>query len=136
MNWILVVLLSIIILEAVYEGLAHRGKKFISGLIEGLSHAVVLFGIVGLSASPIWYLIYLLYRYVIFDLVYNPVAGNKVDYVGNTKLYDKVLNWVLDKLESIKVGKAGMTPFPRMPVLFITKILAAWAAIGLTIRHF
>jgi len=133
---ILIVLLLIIILEAVYEALRDRGKKLPSGILEGLSHAIMLVGIISLQTSPIWYLIYILYRYAIFDFVYNSMVGKDPLYLGNTKLYDKALNWILDKIEKIKTGKDKKIMFPRWAVLFMSKILAMWSAAGLSIRYF
>ena len=120
---ILIVLISLIILEAVHEGLYDRGLKRWSDLPESLFLIVIIYGVVFIQAEWIWILIYILYRYSFFDAIYNLCAGNNILYTGETKFYGRTLNAIFNK-----IGKM----FPKPHVLFITKLMSLTTAVGLT----
>ena len=122
---IFIILISLIILEAIYEAIRDNGNKTPSGVVEWFFLAVMLVGTIELDADRIWYLIYVLYRYALFATLYNLIRKLRWDYLGSTKIYDNVLTWIF-----IKIGKM----FPKPHVLFITKLISLTAAVGLTWR--
>jgi len=108
MIFLLVTLLFV--LEAIYEALYDRNHKTISGYIEFFYKSLVLSGLFlwlyGYSFSffeirqdnLIMFLVgVILYRYMIFDPIYNLVRGNRLFYIGTTKTYDRLLRKFLKK---------------------------------------
>ena len=89
-------------LEAISEGLYDRGSKLLSGIIEFVKTALIVLicvlwfkGIVYYTTDKdFWSLIisFVLVRYFMFDWVYNIFRGvNSMFFIGNTKLFDKLL---------------------------------------------
>jgi len=88
-------------LEAIADGLYDKGKKTISSIVEFINKLVaigttayVTYGVVvGSINIPVWKLIagFVFIRFLIFDTIYNLTRGLPWNYVGSTKLYDKVL---------------------------------------------
>jgi len=103
MNWtILILALFLIVCEAVFEGLSIRGKHLASELIELVYRAVltlVLFAwvtgiksIINIDVQFIRVIIgYVFLRFSIFDPIWNLAAGQPINFVGSTKLFDKFL---------------------------------------------
>ena len=100
----LLLALGLIIFEAVYESLAHRGAKAVAGILEFFYRAGVAFIIfswstgyfdAGVYNPNFWYILfgYVMVRFAIFDVVYNLICKNPVFYIGNTKIYDKGFAW-------------------------------------------
>jgi hypothetical protein len=110
----------LIYFEAVYEGLKTRGKHIASEFVE-LTYLIIITASVLMWASGIRFIFasdhllwktfagYLLLRFAIFDTIWNISAGQKWNYIGNTKLYDKFLaktgswGWFV-KIVSLIVG--------------------------------
>ena len=122
---ILIIVLALIILEAVHEALRDKGNKTSGGIVEWFFLIAILYGLIEVHAGRIWYLIYILYRFAIFGVLYNAIRNLALDYLGTTKLYDRVLTWFFDKV-------AKFAPKPHL--LFMAKLIALFAAIALTIR--
>ena len=122
---ILIILISLIVLEAIFEAVRDNGNKTASGVVEWFYLAVVVIGLIEISAPRIWYLIYVLYRYALFGILYNAIRKLRFDYLGTTKIYDRVLTWIFSK-----IGKFA----PKPHILFMTKLIALFAAVALTIR--
>jgi len=122
---ILIICLALIILEAIHEALRDSGSKTSAGIVEWFFLIAILYGLIEINAGRIWFLIYILYRYAIFGVLYNAIRKLKLDYLGSTKIYDRVLTWIFEK-----IGKFA----PRPHVLFMTKIIALFSAIVLTWR--
>lgn len=108
MIFLLVTLLFV--LEAIYEALYDRNHKTISGYIEFFYKSLVLSGLFlwlyGYSFSffeirqdsiTMFLIGVILYRYMIFDPIYNLVRGNRLFYIGTTKTYDRLLRKFLKK---------------------------------------
>ena len=104
----LLLALFLILFEAVPEGLADRGKKALAGVLESIYLAVIttalfayICGIQPLfyTATPLYVLIigYVFVRFALFDIFYNAARGINLLYVGNTKLSDRILNWIVIK---------------------------------------
>lgn len=100
----LLVALFLILCEAIYEGLADRGHKLIAGIIEFVYRTFVTLAIFALFSGiklfennypDYWYIVtgFVLVRFALFDLTYNLIRQNPVFYIGDTKLYDKILGW-------------------------------------------
>lgn len=96
------------VLEALYEALYDRGIKTVSGYIELLYKTITLSGLflwlygynLGFleirQDNLIMFLVgVVLYRYMIFDPIYNFVRGNSLFYIGTTKTYDRLLRKLL-----------------------------------------
>lgn len=123
----IVAALFLIIFEAVYEGLRDRGKKTIAGVIEFIYLSVItLIVYAWLSGylifhvnNPLFILTiggYVLVRYALFDPVYNKCRGNDLWYIGNTKIYDKLLGWFF---RWTKFPKEDFLPWTRLIALAI-----------------
>ena len=105
----LLVALFLIIFEAVSEGLYDRQKKTIAGVIEFIYRAVVTLIIfawltnywnIDTVATDYWITVvgYVMLRFAIFDVIYSLARGNTgIFYIGNTKLYERALVWLLNK---------------------------------------
>ena len=109
----------LIILDALKDSFYDRGNKLIAGIIDMVYLGMMICGVVMLSGAWLWILIYVLLRYAIFDLVYNLIRGLPVFYIGTTKPIDKLIR---------KVFHENSIHF-----LFMTKLMALTAAIGLMI---
>lgn len=104
---LLLISLALILLEAIYEGLADRGQKTIAGALEFLYRAATLTAVYAWFAGfmPIVTVAYfgyaiagfILLRFAIFDFAYNLTVGLPMFYVGSTKVYDKAMTWFLEK---------------------------------------
>lgn len=106
---LLAIILFLTVLEAVHEGLTLRYKILgnIPGWIPGIVEAIKLAGIVvlipliiyftnnGWEIVSLWQYVlgWVLIRYAIFDPTHNLVAGLPIFYVGNTKLYDRLMQF-------------------------------------------
>ena len=102
MNWTIIIALFLIVFEAIYEGLAIKGKNLVSEVVEFVYRAVltlVLFawvtGIKSIINADVQFIRiiigYVLLRFSIFDVIWNLAAGQPINFVGNTKLFDKFL---------------------------------------------
>ena len=104
---IFIVITWLIFSEAIYEGLKANKLHIASEIIEFIYHAILYFIVIGflcgiIPARPVnkefvYVLIgAVLYRYAIFDFVYNISSGaDDLFYIGNTKLFDKLFSWFL-----------------------------------------
>lgn len=105
---ILLTALIIILFEAIAEGLVKRHSEAISAIIFKGRMQVLILAILFLtwlaiavridSYYPVIKLIvgYILFRYALFDVLFNVSAGLGINYIGKTKPYDKVLSWIRD----------------------------------------
>ena len=104
----LLLALFLIAFEAIPEGLADRGKKALAGVLEFVYLAVITIALFAyISAiqplictdTPLYILIigYVFVRFAVFDLFYNAARGIHLLSTGNTKLSDRVLNWIVIK---------------------------------------
>jgi hypothetical protein len=122
---IFIVITWLIFSEAIYEGLKANKLHIASEIIEFIYHTILYFIVIGflcgiIPARPVnkefvYVLIgAVLYRYAIFDFVYNISSGaDDLFYIGNTKLFDKLFSWFFTK-----------TKFPKASFLFITRFIA------------
>ena len=111
----------LIALEALYEGLALAGHSLASGITEGIYLAGVTVGLFAFITGqlvvdyrPMARILigYILLRYALFDLIHNQAAELQLDYIGDTKLFDKGLLWIK--------GMWGMGP------IWLTRAIAAF----------
>lgn len=118
--------LFLIVIKATYDGLALRGMKTLAGAIEfvywGAIITVLYMVLGGLSFNRemdniIYHLIgFMLLRYALFDFLFNLCADLDIFYIGNTKLFDKVLNWFF---KTTRIPKGHFLVFTRAIALFI-----------------
>ena len=131
----LLIALFLILFEAMPEGLYDRGKKTIVGLTEFAYRAVVTLIIFAWATGWIVFyphpegfldtiIGYVLFRFALFDFVYNAFAGNNLFYIGTTKIYDKFFGWFFK-----------LTKFPEESFLFITKLIALLIGIVWLLRY-
>jgi len=88
-------------LDAISDALYDEGHKLLSGISEFILKAGIVLicllwfkGIVYFSTDKeFWSLVisFILVRYFIFDAIYNRMRGLNIFYIGNTKIYDKIL---------------------------------------------
>ena len=98
----LLIALFLILFEACYEGFGLRKWNTISEIMEDiyiLVIAYVLFsGGIPQTGSFIHVFIgYIMFRYAIFDAVFNLAAGQSLFYIGKKKFYDRALKVISDK---------------------------------------
>lgn len=118
----LLIALFLIVFEATFEGFKLRKWHIASEMVEFIYLACITFIIFGwyngyfapTATNPeFWFILfgYVLFRFAIFDIVFNLAANQSIFYIGKTKLFDKLL---------VKLGA----------FVFIVKLLAF--AIGLS----
>ena len=105
----LLIALFLILFESIPEALYDRGKKTLSGVLEFIYLIVVTFAVFAvfnglILRSPdtcLWRVLvgYVLFRFAIFDLVYNLIRGNRLSYIGDTKFFDRKLNWLIERFK-------------------------------------
>jgi hypothetical protein len=93
--------LFLILFEAIPEGLADAGHKRLAGLLEFTYRAVitvVIFScicgvVIPIASDKLGYglLGYIFLRFAVFDYIYNLSAGQRLDYIGVTKIWDRTL---------------------------------------------
>jgi hypothetical protein len=115
--------LFLILFEATPEGLADAGHKRIAGLLEFIYRAVVtviifmwICGVViPVQSDKLGYglLGYLFLRFAIFDYIYNLSAGQYLNFIGTTKIWDRVLGRIL------KVGKVQFNLLHFLRFIFL-----------------
>lgn len=99
---LIIFVLFLIIFEAIHEALYDNNHKTLSGIIEFVYLSVITLSILswlrGLYIFDITYipfikivLGYLFLRFALFDAVYNLLRNLPLFYVGDTKLFDKIL---------------------------------------------
>ncbi|MDX9826071.1 MAG: hypothetical protein RBU26_14190 [Sphaerochaeta sp.] len=105
---ILLTALIFILSEAIAEGLVKRNYPAVSDILfkwwVQILTAGALFLIWLLLAVkideyyPVIKLIigYILFRYALFDVIFNVSAGLGINYIGSKKTYDKILSWIRD----------------------------------------
>ena len=103
----IIIALLLITLEGTYEGFKLRGWHKVSELIEliylaGVTFVVFAFfnGYLTFPAKDYFYYTligYILFRYALFDAIRNISAYRPLTYIGNTKVYDILLNKLSDK---------------------------------------
>jgi len=92
------------LLEAIYEGLYDRGKKVASAIIEFILKAGIVtvcllwfsgyrFLIYHWPPIPLWKVFcgFGFVRFLIFDITYNLANGQKWNYYGTVKFYDRIM---------------------------------------------
>lgn len=120
----LITALLFIAFEAIGEGLILRHSRAISEVIFDWWVQILI----ALLLFTAWLLIavkmnvdysviklvvgFVLLRFAVFDPILNISAGLNINYIGKTKLYDRVLNWI-----ATKWGMGGIW-FPRAIALF------------------
>ncbi len=128
----LLLFLLLIAGEAVYEGLATRGRKTLAGIIELIIRGITLLIILlWISGAPLFFFNrtdllpalagYLLLRAGIFRPLWNLAAGQPYTYIGHTKLYDKIIYWI--------VYRSPLKPYPGIflsTVEFLLTLLGVW----------
>ena len=118
----------LIALEAIHEGLALAGHGIASGIAEGIYLTGVTVGLFAFITGQLRFeyrpmarilVGYILLRYALSVLIHNQAAGLDLDYIGDTKLFDKGLLWIK--------GMWGMGP------IWLTRAIAAfWGLLWIT----
>lgn len=105
--------ISLIVLDAVGDGLRDRRFKTVAGIFETLLLTLLLGSMLFFQTLywpvTLWpdqcallILAYAVLRYALFDVIYNLVKGNFYLFtIGNIKLFDrvhnKIINWLVNK---------------------------------------
>lgn len=105
---ILITATLFIAFEAIGEGLIKRHSEAISAIIFKEWMQVLILAILFLTwfavavrldeYYPVIKLVvgYILFRYALFDALFNVSAGLDINYIGSKKAYDKILSWIRD----------------------------------------
>ncbi len=120
---ILLIFISLIFTEAIYEALKLKGKHTLSGVIEFINRAltIVLLSMFlagwqwGLKNDGLFYIVggYILLRFAVFDFVFNIFAGLPLFFIGTTKFYDLFWRKFFE-----------LTKFPESHFLWMFKLIA------------
>jgi len=118
---LLIIIFGLTLLEATHEGYALKGRRLgisifgtIAGVIEFIKHVGIVIMVVYLLhcftyayhfQSFKWIFLFTgqlalgwaALRYSVFDFAHNLAAGIPLFYIGNMKLYDKFLQWLLKR---------------------------------------
>lgn len=135
---LLLFVMSFIVLEAVHEGLAHRGKGTIAGVVETIKLAGVIVMIAWLMHTrfPYYENLYNLLRYAvlslvlgtgfiryaIFDFIFNSCAGLPLYHVGTVKLYDRLIRWITKNQAPVLFFWSTRIPALAVGMALIVKI--------------
>lgn len=129
-KWTSLVLLLIIILDASGDAFRLNGWQLAHHIMESIQIAgwIAIWAV--FRFNPVFIVMYILGRFIGFDLVYNLIAGNIWWYVGDNSLYGKFFIWFADL-----VGQ------PIGLMISIPKIMAlawwtAWFSTDRTFRNF
>lgn len=92
-KWTSLALLLMVILDATGDAFRLEGWQVLHHMIEAAQVAgwFVIWGL--FPFNPVWIVMYILGRFVTFDLVFNLIAGNDWWYVGESSLYGRFLTW-------------------------------------------
>jgi len=104
------IVLFLIIFEACYEGFKIRKWHIASEFVELIYLGIITFILLGwangyLPQRPVntdfWFVFfgYVLFRYAVFDFVFNIFARQPLFYIGYTKLFDKILSNLSEKTQ-------------------------------------
>ena len=93
-------------LEAFYEALYDNGQKMFSGIVEAIHKLGIVVTLAWLTQNNYGdkdlislVIAFFLVRHLVFNPIYNLVRGLNIFYIGNTKLFDKIM------------GHFGIIPF-------------------------
>jgi hypothetical protein len=109
MNYLILITATLFIaFETVFEGLHLAGFNVASEITEityRLVATIICLAFVSgrnLQIKTIWmplwkiFVGYILLRYALFDPLFNVCAGLDINFIGDTKIYDKILSWIRD----------------------------------------
>ncbi|KKM01892.1 hypothetical protein LCGC14_1789890 [marine sediment metagenome] len=114
------VLLLIVMLDAAGDALRLRKHQVISHMAEAVQVALWI-AVWALFEFQVYYIaMYILGRFIVFDLVFNLIAGNKIFYIGESSLYGRGLRWLAGKVRQ----PVGL--FISMPKLMALVWWVAW----------
>lgn len=126
-KWTSLTLLLIILLDASGDAFRLHGWQVAHHIMEALQICGWLFIWFNFRFNPVWIVMYLLGRFVVFDVTFNLIAGLDWWYVGESSLYGRIIVWFSDL---VKQPVALMVSMPK----FIA--LVWWVAWFWTNRQF
>ena len=106
----LLLAILLIVPKAVIDGLQLRGNKTLAGVIEFIYLAyttlIALAWLYGMCPTDplkdyFWVTLvgFVLLRYGIFSIIFNLIVGLKLSYIGNTKVFDIIGSYFVDRLK-------------------------------------
>jgi hypothetical protein len=93
-KWTSLALLLLVILDATGDAFRIQGWQVLHHSIESLQVAGWLAVWILFRFNPVYIAMYILGRFVTFDVVLNLIVGNDWWYVGETSLYGRFLSWL------------------------------------------
>ena len=85
-------LLAQVVIDSAGDAFRFRGWQIVSHMAESIQIAG-WFAIWALFGFEPWFIVmYIMGRIVLFDIVFNIIAGNKIFYVGTSDLLGKLLH--------------------------------------------
>ena len=113
-------LLLIVVLDAAGDALRLRKHQVISHAAEAVQ-TVLWIAVWALFEFQVYYIaMYILGRFIVFDLVFNLIVGNEIFYIGESSLYGRGLKWLARKVRQ----PIGL--FISMPKLMALGWWVAW----------
>jgi len=91
-------MLALILLDASGDAFRSRGWQIAHHIMEAVHEAIWLGLLAYFTKSYNIIPIYILCRIAIFDVLYNVIAGNKLNYVGISSVYGIVMTWFAMKI--------------------------------------
>jgi len=113
-KWILLILLLLVAFDAAGDAFRLRGWQVIHHVMESV-HVIGWIAVWALFRfNPVYIVMYLLGRFIAFDLIFNLIAGNYWWYVGESSLYGRGMLWFADL---VKQPIALMVSMPKFMAL-------------------
>jgi len=91
-------MITLILLDASGDAFRSRGCQVVHHIFEATHEAIWLGLLAYFTKSYNIIPIYILCRIAIFDVLYNLIAGNKLNYVGKSSVYGIVMTWFAMKI--------------------------------------
>lgn len=92
-------LLLLVVLDAAGDAFRLKGKQVLHHSLESLQVALWVAVWALFEFQPYYIAMYILGRFVMFDLVFNLIAGNKLLYVGKSSLYGRFFSWFIPRVK-------------------------------------
>ena len=92
-KWTSLVLLLLVILDASGDAFRAQGWQLAHHMIEMVQVAGWIAVWALFRFNLVYIVMYILGRFIGFDMVFNLIAGNELFYVGESSLYGRFLSW-------------------------------------------
>ena len=99
-KWTSLALLAVVVLDASGDAFRLHGWQIAHHVMESIM-VVSWIAIWALfKFNPVFIVMYILGRFIAFDMVFNLIVGNELFYVGSSSLYGRFLEWFTTTLKT------------------------------------